>query len=268
MVTVVGVAYRGGIALDDIQVDFQVDSTEFPHALGFGVREKVTLTGDISESQRVRLERASRFCPVGQALTKGAMDIEDRLRWSSGEVVAGATAPEDLPDLDDVRTPIPSGTVRAIYLLDTKEYQADGAMSREGEAKVYVSCENLTRSSTWTVLAGHSSRGLVPPPFPTVQAAWAASTAATLDRLLPPTTEGGDGLSVRLEMAGAGSRGQSQGSADQGEVRRRAVSRRIDLPGTPAEIPLEVVQAALRADPVSAAFIHGGVLLDDEVVVA
>jgi hypothetical protein len=88
-----------------------------------------------------------------------------------------------------------------------------------------------------------------------------------LDRLLPADLVDGGGLSVLLEMAGGGSRGQSQGSADRGEVRKRRVSRQINLPGNPGSLPLELVQAALRADPVSAAFIHGGVLLDDEVVV-
>ena len=71
MVTVVGVAYRGNIPLEDISVDFEVEPIELPNSLGFGVREVVTLKGNISESERVRLQRASQFCPVGQALTKG-----------------------------------------------------------------------------------------------------------------------------------------------------------------------------------------------------
>ena len=88
-----GVAYRGGIPLEDIEVDFRVEPAEHPSGLGFGVRERVTLMGDISESQRARLQRASRFCPVGQALTKGAMEIEDRVRWSSGDVSSSITGP-------------------------------------------------------------------------------------------------------------------------------------------------------------------------------
>ena len=262
-----GVAYRGGIPMEDIEVDFRVEPAELPYGLGFGVREKVTLLGDISESQRARLQRASRFCPVGQALTKGAMEIEDRVRWGSGDVAPASPVPEELPVLDGPRIPIPPGTVRGKHLLDTKEYDADGTVAHEGEAKVYVSCDNLTRSSAWTLLAGHSSQGLVPPPFPMVQAGWAASSAATLHRLLPADLVDGGGLRVLLEMAGGGSRGQSQGSADRGEVRKRRVSRQINLPCDPGSLPLELVQAALRADPVSAAFIHGGVLLDDEVVV-
>ena len=262
-----GVAYRGGIPLEDIQVDFQVEAVEMPHALGFGVREKVTLTGNLSETERVRLQRASRFCPVGQALTKGAVEIEDVVRWNSGQTAAASPAPEHLPSLAVASTPIPVGSVQGRYLLDTKEYDADGGMAHEGEAKVYVHCDNLTRSSTWTLLGGHSSRGLVPPPFPLAQAAWAASTAATLDRLLPRDAGSGEGLGVQLTMAGGGARGESQGSADRGEVRKRSISRQISVPGSPGSVPLEMVQAALGADPISAAYLHGGILLEDEVVV-
>ena len=262
-----GVAYRGSILLADIEVDFQVEPIELPHALGFGVREKVTLFGDISESQRVRLQRASRYCPVGQALTRGSMEIEDRVRWSSGDISPLPPSPETLPDPVGPRVPIPPGTVRGKHLLDTKEYDADGYVAHEGEAKVYVSCQNLTRSSTWTLLAGHSPRGLVPPPFPTVQAGWAASTVATLERLLPAALIAGEDMSVRVELAGGGNRGESQDNADRGEVRKRRVSRQIDLPGSPGYLLLELVQAALRADPISAAFVHGGVLLDEDVVV-
>ena len=35
----VGVAYRGHIALEDIQVDFEVEPVELPQSIGFGVRE-------------------------------------------------------------------------------------------------------------------------------------------------------------------------------------------------------------------------------------
>ena len=71
--------------MEDINVDFEEEPDDLPNGIGFGVRELVTLKGRISESQRVRLERASRYCPVGQALTKGSMEIEDEVRWNSGE---------------------------------------------------------------------------------------------------------------------------------------------------------------------------------------
>ena len=39
----VGVAYRGRIALEDIRVDFEVEPIELPTGIGFGVKEMVTL---------------------------------------------------------------------------------------------------------------------------------------------------------------------------------------------------------------------------------
>ena len=269
MVTVVGVAYRGNIALEDIKVDFEVEPIELPNAIGFGVRELVTLKGRISETERVRLQRASRYCPVGQALTKGSMEVENEVRWSSGEIVSAASpAPEVLQPLEGALPAIPSGTVRGRYLLDTKEYDETGAMVHEGEVKVSVRCENLTRSSRWTLLGGHSSEGWVPPPFPLAHAAWAASTASTLSRLLFQGTGVADGLIVELVMAPGGNRGQSQADAAEGVVGRRRVLRRIILPGTPRTTPIEAVQAALQRDPISLAYQNGGVLLHDEVVVA
>ena len=66
--TLVGVAHRGKSALEDIAVDFEIVPSSTSGSAGFEVRETVTLYGDISEAERVRLERASGFCPVGQAL--------------------------------------------------------------------------------------------------------------------------------------------------------------------------------------------------------
>ena len=267
MVTVVGVAYRGNIALEDIKVDFEVEAVELPNAIGFGVRELVTLKGRISEPERVRLERASRYCPVGQALTKGSMEIEDEIRWSNGEVASASPSPESLPSLDGALPTIPTGSVHGRYLLDTKEYDDAGKMEHEGEAKVSIRCENLTRPSRWTLLGGHSSEGWVPPPFPLAHGAWAASTASTLSRLLLQGTEDADGLSVELVMAAGGNRGQSKADAVEGVVGRRRVLRRIILPGTPGTTPIEAVQAALQRDPISLAYQNGGVLIHDEVVV-
>ena len=108
----------------------------------------------------------------------------------------------------------------------------------------------------------------MPPPFPLAHGAWAASTVSTLSRLLPQgTTEEPDGLSVELVMPPAGNRGQSQGNAAEGVVTRRQVLRRITVPGTQHDVPIEAVQAALQRDPISLAYQNGGVLLHDEVVV-
>ncbi len=267
MVTVVGVAYRGQIALEDIQVDFEVEPVELPQSIGFGVREVVTLKGQISETERVRLQRAAQYCPVGQALTKGSMEIEDEVQWSSGEATVASPAPEGLQPLEGDLPALLPGSVHGRYLLDTKEYDEDGGMEHEGEVKIYAVSENLTRTSRWIFLAGHSSSGWVPPPFPLAQAAWAASTAATLNRLLPQESQAGAGLEVELAMAARGGRGQSQGNAAAGMVNRRRVSRRISVPGTPRTTPLETIQAALLRDPISMAYRSGGVLLHEEVVV-
>ena len=264
----VGVAYRGNIALEDIKVDFEVAPVELPNAIGFGVRELVTLKGRISEPERVRLERASRYCPVGQALTKGSMEIEDEIRWSNGEVASASPLPESLPPLDGALPTVPTGFGHGRYLLDTKEYDDEGRMEHEGEAKISIQCQNLTRTGRWTILGGHSSEGWVPPPFPLGHAGWAAATVSTLSRLLNLGTEDADGLSVELYMAaGGGGRGQSQSNAAEGVVARRGVTRRIIVPGTPSATPIEAVQAALQRDPITLAYLNGGVLLNDEVMV-
>ena len=264
----VGVAYRGGIPLEDIEVDFEVEPVERAGGIGFGVREKVTLKGDLSEAERVRLQRASRYCPVGQALTRGSMMIEDEVQWRSGEVTAVPANPGSLPTLEGFLPVIRPGTVHASYLLDTKEYDEEGKMEHEGEAKVYIVAENTTHTSRWTVLAGHSSPGLVPPPFPTAQAAWAASTATTLSSLLPL---GGDhdvrDVQVEVGLNMSGGRDLAQGSAAEGRVVHRNAVRRLIVPGTPRSMPIETVQAALIQDPITNAYRDGGVLLDEQVVI-
>jgi hypothetical protein len=257
VVTLVGVAYRGKIALDDITVEFKVESLESSSGMGFGVREVVTLKGQISESERVRLERASNFCPVGQAMSKGSIEFEDEVRWSSGETAPASPIPD-----------IPEGTVSGMYLLDTKERDESGAMTSEGEAKISIRCGNLTRPSRWIVLGGHSTDGMVPGPFPLAHSGWLSSTVATLSRLLPFGAQGPDGLTVELFMpASPGGVASSQANAAEGVVGYRQVQRRITVPGTSSEIPLSTIQAALLRDPMSITYKNGGVLLSHEVVV-
>jgi len=264
-VTLVGVAHRGKIALEDIAVDFEIAPSSTSGSAGFEVREKVTLYGDISESERVRLERASGFCPVGQALKKGSMQIEDEVCWSAGEAVSASPVSADLQPYQGTLPAIPPGTVHAKYLLDTQEHDEKGEMAHEGEAKVTIRCANLNRPSGWIALGGHSSQGWVPGPFPLSHGGWAASTAATLQQLLPA---GCDGLSVELFLAPiAGGRDEAQSNAAEGVLGRRPVTRRINLPGPPQDIPLEAVQAALLRDPVSLAYLHGGILTEHQVFV-
>ncbi len=118
--TLVGVAYRGNIALEDVAVDFEAESTCSNDGVGSGVRESVTLYGKISESERVPLRLASGHCPVGQTLTKGSIQVDDEFRWSTGETVSATTSSEDLHPLDGDLPAILFGTVHAKYLLDTK----------------------------------------------------------------------------------------------------------------------------------------------------
>ena len=264
----VGVAYRGGMPLQDIEVDFEVEPVERPGSIGFGVRELVTLKGDLSESDRVRLQRASRYCPVGQALTKGSMVIEDEVQWRSGEITAISATAENLPPLAGSLPAIRPGSVHGSYLLDTKEYDEDGVMQHEGETKVYITTRNLTHISRWTVLAGHSSPGLIPPPFPSTHAGWAASSVATLSSLLPLSDDHDiRDLQVEVGLNMSGGRELSQGSAAEGRVVHRSAVRRIVAPGNPRTMPVEAIQAALLQDPISIAYRDGGVLLDEQVVV-
>ena len=114
------VAYRGNIALEDVAVDFEEEPTCSNDGVGFGVRESVTLYGKISESERVPLGLVSGHCPVGQALTKSSIQVEDEFRWSTGETVSAATSSGDLHSSDGGLPAILFGTVHAEYLLDTK----------------------------------------------------------------------------------------------------------------------------------------------------
>ncbi len=270
MVTLVGVAHRGNIPLEDIHVDFGIEPVERPNGVGYGVREVVTLKGNLSDTERLRLERAARFCPVGQALNKGSVAVEDEVRWSSGEVTAlsqsdGGTS--GFSGLAGQLPPVPAGTVHVKYLLDTKEYDDHGEMEHEGETKVSMECGNLSRTSRWMILAGHSSAGWVPSPFPLAQAAWAASTATTLQRLLPAAGAGESHLTVEMAFPPGGQRGQAQRNAAEGIVAPRPALRRVTVPGTPRTTPVELVQAALLRDPISQIYRDGGVLLDEQVVV-
>ena len=261
-------AYRGGIPLEDIEVDFEVEPVERAGSIGFGVREVVTLKGNLSEGERVRLQRASRYCPVGQALTKGSMVIEDEVQWRSGEITAIPSSLGNLPTLDGTLPVIQPGTVHGSYLLDTKEYDEEGVMQHEGEAKIYVETQNLTHNSRWTLMAGHSSPGLIPPPFPSAQAGWAASMATTLSRLLPLSDDlDPRDIQVEVGVTISGGRDQAQGSAAEGRVVHRNAVRRIVAPGTPRNMPIETIQAALQRDPITIAYTEGGVLLDEQVVV-
>jgi hypothetical protein len=182
VVTVVGVAYRGQIPLEDIHVDFQVEVSAPSNARGFGLRKTVTLTGPLSETEQLRLRRAADYCPVGQLFTKGALVLEDQVTYSAENaapeaITLSAQVPQPSSDLPPTLTP---GAVHGRYLADTKGYTDGGMLQHEGEVKLYLTCENLTRPGCWTLLAGHSSAGWMPPPVPLAYAALAASAVTTL----------------------------------------------------------------------------------------
>jgi len=267
---VVGVAYRGQIPLQDIRVDFQVEAVAGPDALGFGVKKTVTLYGPLSETEQRRLHRAAEYCPVGQLFTKGAMALEDQVIGSAentAPAVAAQVARVLQPSLDAPKA-LPAGAVHGRYLAETKEYADNGVLQHEGEVKVYLTCENLTRTGRWTLLAGHSSEGWVPPPVPLAYAALAASTVTTLQQCVSPDAWPAAGFHVEIVPHGGGSRDQAQANAAAGTVNTRRAVRRVVLYGAPSAVLVQVIEATLQHDPLSTSFRTGGVLLGEHIVVA
>jgi uncharacterized OsmC-like protein len=269
VVTVVGVAHRGRIPLQDIQVDFQVEPVGRCDAAGFGVRKTVSLKGTLSETEQLRLRRASEYCPVGQIFTKGALAIEDQVTCSAESAAPEATfsAAQALqPPLDTFTTCAP-GAVHGRYLVDTQEYDDSGVLRQEGEVKLYLTCENLTRPGRWALLAGHSSAGWMPAPVPLAYAALAASTVTTLQQLASKETWPSAGCRVEITPQGAGSRDQSQAAAAAGTINTRRVGRTIVLHGTPGASAVRAVEDALQHEPLALSFRHGGVLLSEQIIV-
>ncbi len=269
MVTVVGVASRGQIPLQDIRVDFQVEPVAGADARGFGVRKTVTLHGALSATEQRRLQRAAEYCPVGQLFTKGALVVEDqaacRAENTAPEAVASA-AQVLQPSLPTLPT-CAAGAVHGRYLVETKEYDDSGVLRHEGEVKVYVTCANLTRTGRWTLLAGHSAEGWMPPPVPLAYAALAASTVTTLRSCIAPDVWTPAGFHVEIAPYGAGNRDQAQASAAAGTLNARRVVRTVVLHGAPSAGQDQAIKAALQQDPLSISFRQGGVVLDEQVVV-
>jgi hypothetical protein len=269
VVTVVGVAYRGQIPLQDICVDFQVEAVTRPDARGFGVRKTVTLKGPLSATEQVRLRRAAEYCPVGQLFTKGALAIEDQVAYSTQSAVPEAAVPAAQvlqPPLDTLPTCAP-GAVHGRYLIDTQEYADSGVLQQEGEVKLYLTCENLTRPGHWTFLAGHSAAGWMPPPVPLAYAALAASTVTTLQQFVSIEACPPAGFHVEIIPQGAGNRDQAQAAAAAGAINARRAVRKIMLHGAPGISPVQAIEAALQHDPLSLSFRSGGVLLGEQIIV-
>ena len=140
-------------------------------------------------------------------------------------------------------------------------------VQHEGEVKVYLTCENLTRPGRWTLLAGHSSEGWVPPPVPLAYAALAASTVTTLQQCVSPDAWPAAGFHVEIAPHGGGSRDQAQANAAAGTINTRRAVRRVVLHGAPSVVLVQVIEAALQHDPLSTSFRTGGVLLGEQIVV-
>jgi uncharacterized OsmC-like protein len=269
VVTVVGVAHRGQIPLQDIQVDFQVESVVGPDARGFGVRKTIALKGPLSETELLRLRRTAEYCPVGQLFAKGALAIEDQVTCSPQSaapeaVVSAAQVFQPLPDTFPACAP---GAVHGRYLVDTQEYADSGVLQHEGEVKLYLTCDNRTRPGRWTLLAGHSSAGWMPPPVPLAYAALAASTVTTLRQFISREVWPSAGFHVEIIPQGAGSRDQSQAAAAAGTINTRRAVRKIVLHGATGVSPVQAIEAALQHDPLALSFRGGGVLLDEQIIV-
>jgi hypothetical protein len=269
VVTVVGVAHRGQIPLEDIQVDFQVEAVVRPDARGFGVRKTIALKGPLSATEQLRLRRAAEYCPVGQLFTKGVLAIEDQVTCSAQNAApeAAVSAAQVLqPPLDTFPTCAP-GAVHGHQLVDTQEYADSGVLQHEGEVKLYLACENLTRPGRWTLLAGHSSVGWMPPPVPLAYAALAASTVTTLQQFVSRDAWLSAGFHVEIIPQGAGNRDQSQAAAAAGTINTRRVVRKIVLHGAPGVSPVQAIEEALQHDPRALSFRSGGVLLGEQIMV-
>jgi uncharacterized OsmC-like protein len=269
VVTVVGVACRGQIPLQGIQIDFQVEAVTRPDAGGFGVRKTVALKGALSATEQLRLRRAAEYCPVGQIFTKGALAIEDRVACSGESATPAVAAPSTQVFQPSAATPpsLAPGTVHGCYLADTKEYADSGVLQQEGEVKIYLTCENLTRPGRWTLLAGHTSAGWMPPPVPLAYAALAASTVTTLRQFVSPEVWPPAGFHVEIAPQSAGNRDQAQANAAAGAINVRRVVRRVVLHGAPNALPVQAIEAALQQDPLSTSFRRGDVLLGEQIVV-
>jgi uncharacterized OsmC-like protein len=269
VVTVVGVAHRGQIPLQDMRVDFQVEPGVDPDGRGFGVRKTVTLCGALSDTQQLRLRRAAEYCPVGQLFTKGALALEDQVVYSTESATPEAAAQMARglqPSLDPL-PPVPAGAVHGRYLTDTKEYADSGVLQHEGEVKVYLTCANPTRLGRWTLLAGHSAEGWVPSPIPLAYAALAASTVSTLGQWLSPEPRSTGGFHVEIAPHGAGNRDQAQAAAAAGTISTRRAVRTVVLHGAPGVVPVQAIEAALQHDPLATSFRAGGMLLDEQIIV-
>ena len=260
VMTSVGVAYRGNVALDDIGVTLQVEAKDGANGPGFGVRESVRLRGTFSDADLARMRRAVSYCPVSQLFTKSALETID-------EVVPTSQSPATEPvsrAAPAVAWEVAPTSVEGHYLPDTKEY-VDGRMSEEGEVKVYVAADNPMASGRWILLSGHTSVPWIPHPVPLALAGLAASALSTLQATFGAALED----QLRVEFASPPSLGTkvAQASAASGTVNSRQLVRRVVVNGSVSTSLEQEIRAALNRDPLSQIFKQGNVLLSADVSV-
>lgn len=156
IVTCIGVATRGGIPLSDVEVDLNIQPAG--GVLGFGVRKTVRFHGALSSTEQARVVRAAEYCPVGQAMTKGAFLIRDEVTLTEGASVPSGAAP--LGFTEPSRSFDSPGMVEARYLPDTQALDGAGVLLHEGEVKLYLRCQNGHREGRMMIVSGHSARWL------------------------------------------------------------------------------------------------------------
>ena len=108
----------------------------------------------------------------------------------------------------------------------------------------------------------------MPPPVPLTYAALAASTVTTLQACMAPEARTPAGFHVEIAPYGAGNRDQAQTSAAAGILNARRVVRTVVLHGATSAVPTQAIETALQQDPLSTSFRQGGVVLDEQIVVA
>ena len=106
-------------------------------------------------------------------------------------------------------------------------------LQHEGEVKLCLTCENLTRPGRWTLLAGHSSAGWMPAPVPLAYAALAASTVTTLRQFVSREAWPSAGFHVEIIPQSAGNRDHAQTAAAAGAINPRRVVRRKEIGSVP-----------------------------------
>ena len=266
VMTSVGVAYRGNVPLDDIDVTLQVEATDGADRPGFGVREFVALAGDFSDAHLARLRRAVGYCPVSQMFTKGALVVAD-------DVVADDVVARPRADTATIAAAIPAAdiswniaptVVKGQYLSDTKEYR-DDRLSDEGEVKLYVSSDNPAATGRWMLLCGHTSTPWMPHPVPLALAGLAASTASTVSSLFAA----GSAPSFQVELAATPSLGRdlAQTSAANATVNSRRLVRRVVVTDAVSAALQSDIRAAMSRDPLHQLFQRGNALLSADITV-